>query len=83
MTAALIYPTHNNIAEELKRYQTAGINAAAFPVRTFTDTDYQTQNCWNQEADKVERIGLPVAKKPFVGHALIVKPAFNKVICLR
>lgn len=62
MTAALIYPTHSNIAEELKRYLSAGINAAAFPVRTLTDTDHQTQNCWNQDADKVEQIGLPVAK---------------------
>ncbi|MCB0080185.1 MAG: hypothetical protein KDE47_04620, partial [Caldilineaceae bacterium] len=58
----LIYPTHSNIAEELHRYDAEGINVAAYPVRTTLDTDHYAQNCWNQDADKAEQIGLPVAK---------------------
>ena len=62
MSVALIYPTHKNIQEELDRYEAADFNAAAFPVRTTVDTDLTSQNCWNDEANQVEAIGLPVVK---------------------
>ncbi len=75
--AALIYPTHANLAEELERYQAAEIPAAAFPVRTTEQTPHQAPNCWNEEADQAEQIGLPVVRT--ICHSCASRQACNEI----
>lgn len=60
MIGLLVYPTHENLAEELVRYEDAGIDAKKYPVRSTVATEHREQNCWNDEADKAQNIGLPV-----------------------
>src|SRR6056297_1805370 len=60
MTALLVYPTHANLSEEEARYLEAEIQAVKYPVRSLVDTEVLHQNCWNEDADQAEAIGLPV-----------------------
>jgi hypothetical protein len=62
MRELLVYPTHSNIREELEAYAERGIDAAPYPPRTTVDTDHIIQNCWNEQADRAEKIGFSVGK---------------------
>jgi hypothetical protein len=62
MKALLVYPTHKNCREVEEDYLAAGINAATYPGRTTEDSEEMPQNCWNDDADWAEKIGLPVVK---------------------
>ncbi|MSR59743.1 MAG: hypothetical protein EXS05_19225 [Planctomycetaceae bacterium] len=62
MTALLVYPTHKNCREVEEDYLAAGISAATYPGRTTEESDEMPQNCWNEDADRAEGMGLPVVK---------------------
>jgi len=62
MRALLIYPTHSNLAEELRRYEEGGFDVAAYPVRTTQEGEQHQVNCWNSEADQAEAAGFPVVE---------------------
>ena len=57
-----MYPTHANLEEELRRYQSRGLEASVYPARTTEGTRYQEVNCWNRDADRAEAAGFPVGK---------------------
>ncbi|WP_146512243.1 hypothetical protein, partial [Thalassoglobus neptunius] len=61
MQSLLVYPTHANLQEELERYQSAGIHAEIYPPRKTEESEQFSQNCWNDEADRAEAVGFPVA----------------------
>ena len=62
MQSLLVYPTHRNLAEELSRYVSAGLDAVSYPTRTTKGTELQEINCWNEDADRAEAAGFPVGR---------------------
>jgi hypothetical protein len=62
MSVLLVYPTHKNCRDVEKDYVAAGIDAATYPGRTTEDSEEMPQNCWNDDANRAEAMGLPVVK---------------------
>lgn len=62
MRSLHVYPTHSNCHEVERLYLNAGIDVATYPARQTKDSDDQTQNCWNTDADIAENMGFPVVK---------------------
>lgn len=62
MKALLVYPTHDNCEEVLQPYLSEGVHAACYPPRTSDAYSKRPQNCWNDDADRAEEMGLPVVK---------------------
>jgi hypothetical protein len=62
MRFLLLYPTHANGDEVLETFLGAYLDAAAFPARRFEAGGDDPPNCWNQDGDEAEQIGLPVVK---------------------
>ncbi|TWU12080.1 hypothetical protein CA54_08980 [Symmachiella macrocystis] len=62
MRSLLIYPTHENCDEVREQYEGNGIIAACYPSRITEDTGERPQNCWNDNANIAEGMGLSVVK---------------------
>jgi hypothetical protein len=57
-----ILPTHGNCEEVEEEAIALGLNAAAYPKRNTRGNPLKgiIQNCWNEDADTCEAMGLPV-----------------------
>lgn len=67
MIALLLYPTHANCDEVCLKFQETYIDAKTYAPRLTKSTKHHRQNCWNEEADAAEKIGLPVATTVCLG----------------
>ena len=55
----LIVPTHDNCREAVAMLTESGIDSASFPKR---ETEGESRNCWNADADSAEKYGLSVSQ---------------------
>ena len=56
----ILLPTHANAGETVADLVARGVSAVAFPERRTEDAELGSANCWNEYADWVEDLGLPV-----------------------